>query len=138
MPHSHRSLETRGRRADHTTGGRACSCARFQEEIIEVTQFILQERMVVHFVDGTSVAKIIPQEWARCITEQIVDASATDLAEKVEVIQLVLIAVEQIVAIPMPEIMCNSCDADCGLVPQITEEFMEVTSWHVVSCDFFR
>ena len=61
-------------------------------------------------------------------------------------IQLVLTTEEQVVAIPMPQIMGNSrratqlvlnagCDADCGLVPQITEEILGVTSWHVVSND---
>ena len=46
------------------------------------------------------VAQIIPQERVRRITEQIVDASATDHAENVEVIQLVPIALEQIEATP--------------------------------------
>ena len=51
-----------------------------------------------------------------------------------EVIQLVRVAVEQIVAFPMPQIMGirevhAACDADSGLMPHIMEETMEVLSW---------
>ena len=64
------------------------------------------------------VSKNIPQERIRCITEQNVDASATVHAEIVEAIQLVRIAVEQIVAIPMTD----------------HEQIVEVIHFGVIAC----
>ena len=57
--------------ADHTTGVRADSCARFHEVIIEVIRFIPQERIVAVFPAPQTqelivgVAKNIPQEQVR-------------------------------------------------------------------------
>ena len=72
----------------------------------------------------------------RVTVAQIVVFSATEYGENVEVIQLHLYR-EQIVAVPMPQIMGNlggdsACDADCGPVPQIMKEIMEVCSWIAV------
>ena len=60
--------------ANHTTRGCACSRARSQQEFVEVTQYIPQERIVVVVPSASvqeqivGVAKNIPQErvqWRR-------------------------------------------------------------------------
>ena len=53
-------------------------------------------------------------------------ASTKDHGEDVEVVQFVRVAVEEIVDIP-----CH-----CAVVPQITEEIMDVFGWHDRSDDF--
>ena len=110
-----------------------------QEEIVEVTQFIPHERIAVVF----PVPQFRNKLWeSRSFFRRSGSAAswsrswcATDFAENQKVIQPVRTAVEQIVAFPTPQITGKSSrcsprrepshDADCGLVPQITEEITE-------------
>ena len=91
---------------------------------------ILQERTVVRIADVSSASITGTNSGSRedhstrsefsLLVGQIVDCQ-----------HLVRVAVAQT---GRPE----ACDADCGLLPQIMEEIMEVCSWHDVFNDFLE
>ena len=96
--------------------------ARSQEEFVEVTKFILQECIVVHIAEVTSASDTETNSGSR----EEHTRGAGSVASRSKLWYASTTAREADAA----------CDADCGLVPQITEEIMEVINWHDGSSDF--
>ena len=112
MRQCHRPWESRERCADHTTGAHAY--VPVFEEIVEVTQFIPHERIAVVFPVPQiqepilEVAKNIPQDRVSSNAEQIVVCQNHRSCRKCGGDTAWCVAVEQIVAFPMPQIIGES------------------------------